>query len=65
MTFADSHCHLTDPQFDNDREAVITRARSAGVARFLVIGANGDFSHNERAIALARQHPDVFAVVGV
>lgn len=63
--FADSHCHLTDPQFDGDREMVLERARSAGVARFIVIGANGDFSHNERAVALARQHPDLFAVVGV
>jgi len=26
MTFIDSHCHLTDPQFDRDREAVIERA---------------------------------------
>ncbi|MCS6925170.1 MAG: TatD family hydrolase [Candidatus Binatia bacterium] len=65
MRFADSHCHLTDPQFDNDRDLVLERARSAGVARCIVIGATGDFSHNERAVALARQHPDLFAVVGV
>jgi len=63
--FADSHCHLTDAQFDSDREAVIGRARAAGVSRFIVIGATGEFSHNERAVALARANPDVFAVVGV
>jgi TatD DNase family protein len=65
MTFADSHCHLTDPQFDDDREAVIERARAAGVSRFLVIGATGDFSHNEKAVELAQQHADVFAVIGI
>ncbi len=61
----DSHCHLTDAQFDEDRDAVIARARAAGVGRFIVIGANGDFAHNERAVALAQQHNEVFAVVGV
>lgn len=65
MMFADSHCHLTDAQFDSDREAVIERARAAGVSRFIVIGATGDFSHNEKAVALAREHADVFAVIGV
>jgi TatD DNase family protein len=65
MKFADSHCHLTDPQFDHDREAVIERARTAGVSRFIVIGATGDFSHNEQAVELARTHADIFAVIGV
>jgi TatD DNase family protein len=65
MMFADSHCHLTDTQFENDREAVIARARAAGISRFLVIGATGDFSHNENAVTLARENTDVFAVIGV
>jgi TatD DNase family protein len=65
MIFADSHCHLTDAQFDHDRDAMLTRARAAGVTRFIVIGANGDFVHNEKAVALAQAHTDVFAVVGV
>src|SRR5262245_37543854 len=65
MTVSDSHCHLTDAQFDTDREAAIERARATGVSRFIIIGANGDFSHNEKAIRLAEEHADVFAVVGV
>lgn len=65
MRFADSHCHLTDVQFDADREAMLQRARDVGVSRFIVIGANGDFRHNEKAVALAQEHADVFAVIGV
>lgn len=44
---------------------MLARARAAGVSRFIVIGANGDFVHNEKAIALAQEQPDVFAIVGV
>jgi TatD DNase family protein len=65
MMFADSHCHLTDAQFDSDREATIEQARAAGVSRFIVIGATGEFSHNVKAVALAQEHADVFAVIGV
>lgn len=65
MILADSHCHLTDVKFDEDRDTMLARAREAGVSRFIVIGANGDFVHNEKAVALAQQHEDVFAVVGV
>jgi TatD DNase family protein len=63
--FADSHCHLTDSQFEADRNVMLQRARDVGVSRFIVIGANGDFGHNEKAVALAQEHPDVFAVIGV
>ena len=61
----DSHCHLTDPAFDPDREAVLARAREAGVGAFIVIGATGEFEHNVKAVELAGRHRDVFAVVGV
>lgn len=33
----DSHCHLTDTQFDSDRDAVIARARSGGVEKIVTI----------------------------
>jgi TatD DNase family protein len=32
----DSHCHLDDPEFDRDREAVVARARAAGVQAQIV-----------------------------
>ena len=65
MNFTDSHCHLTDIQFDDDRDAMLARAREAGVARFITIGATGEFWHNDKAVALTQEYADVFATVGV
>ena len=65
MHLTDSHCHLTDTKFDEDRDAILTRAREAGITRFITIGATGEFWHNEKAVALTQEQPDVFATVGV
>lgn len=38
----DTHCHLFDEEFANDVDAVIERARAAGVARAIVMGENAE-----------------------
>jgi TatD DNase family protein len=59
----DSHLHLDDQAFDGDREAVLARARAAGVGGLLTVGTSVDSSR--RAVALAGQHHDVFAAVAI
>jgi len=59
----DSHCHLDDPQFENDREAVIQRARSEGITYLVTIGC--DLLTSERAVSLAQQYPFIFSSIGV
>ena len=61
--FIDTHCHLNFSQFDADADAVLARARAAGVERVLVPGA--DLETSRRAVALAEQYVEVYAAVGV
>ncbi|HET9417326.1 MAG TPA: TatD family hydrolase [Candidatus Limnocylindria bacterium] len=60
----DSHAHLQHARFDGNRDAVIERAREAGIERILVPG--WDLASSEAALELATRHPDVIhAAVGV
>jgi len=59
----DAHCHLGDPAFDPDRDAVLARARDAGVTHVVVIGAT--LAETDRAVTLARTRPGLSATAGV
>lgn len=65
MNLADSHCHLDDAQFSSDREAVIERARAAGLKYMLAIGTGEGPPDLEAAVRLADMWPCVYATVGV
>lgn len=65
LELIDSHCHLDDRRFDEDREAVIARATAAGVRRMITIGASGPLQASEEAVRLAAEHPGIHATVGV
>jgi len=58
----DSHAHVGRPEFDQDRDEVLARAREAGVE--LVIEAGTDARSSRAAIELARRVPGVRAAVG-
>lgn len=59
----DTHAHLDDRQFDRDRAETIQRSLAAAVHCIITVGTNLDSSR--AAVALARQHPAVYAAVGV
>lgn len=59
----DSHAHVDGPEFDADRDAVLARARAAGVRRIVAIGAVGEPASAERAVAFAERCADVWATV--
>jgi TatD DNase family protein len=61
----DSHTHLDDAQYNEDRAAVIERARAAGVERVLAIGTGSGPPDLEAALRLAGEYPFVLATAGV
>jgi TatD DNase family protein len=64
--FVDSHAHIDGPEFDEDRDEVVARARAAGVSTILNIGTADPHSGSlERAVAVAEKYPDVYAAIGV
>ncbi|OAX54524.1 TatD family hydrolase [Xanthomonas graminis] len=64
MTLIDIGANLTHDSFDRDRDAVLQRARDAGVAQLVVTGASRE--HSPLALQLAQQHPGVlYATAGV
>jgi len=61
----DTHAHLNFPDFAPVLPAVLARAREEGVAGIIVIGAGRGSAGNREALALAREHPDIWAAVGI
>ncbi|WP_410216963.1 TatD family hydrolase [Paracoccus sp. (in: a-proteobacteria)] len=58
----DSHCHLDFPDFDGEHDALIARARAAGVTRMVTICTR---LRQEPAVrALAEAHDGVFYAAG-
>ena len=58
----DSHVNLHAPQFAADREAVIARARAAGVG--LMVTICDKVSAYDEVRAIAEAHPDIWFTVG-
>jgi TatD DNase family protein len=52
-------------RYADDRDAVIARARAAGVSTMVTIGAGGPMASNYAAVELAERTPDIFATVGI
>ena len=61
----DSHCHLDDPKYAADLDAVLDRAAAAGLTRMLSIGTGDGPPELDRAVRLADRYPQIYATVGV
>lgn len=59
----DSHCHLDFPDFAPERDAVVQRAREAGVGLMLSICTH--ISKFNQVLDIAQSYPDVFCTLGV
>ncbi|WP_373481955.1 TatD family hydrolase [Acetobacterium sp.] len=59
----DSHAHIDDQKFNEDREAVLENARAAGVE--LIINPGADEASSFRAVAMSEKYPMVYATVGI
>jgi TatD DNase family protein len=65
MDLVDSHAHIDFPQFADDREAMLQRARDAGVGTLLAIGTGPGPEKLDAAIPFAEQHDWIYTSVGI
>jgi TatD DNase family protein len=59
----DSHCHLDFPALAEERDAVLARARAAGVGTIQTIGTR--LNTFAQVLTIAEANPDVYCSVGV
>ena len=66
LQIIDSHAHLEFEQFDADREAMIERARAAGVEALLAIGSGTSPADRlDAAIPFAERYDWIYATIGI
>jgi len=58
----DSHCHLDFPDFAAELDAVVARARAAGIGRLVTISTR--VRRHAQVLAIAEKFADVFCSVG-
>ena len=61
----DSHAHIDDPRFDDDRDQVLQRAWDAGVQRILTIGNGRGPDDMGGGIPIAESHEWILTSVGI
>jgi TatD DNase family protein len=65
MDLIDSHAHIDSPQFDEDRDATLARARAAGVSTILAIGTGPGPEKLDAAMPFAEAHGWIYTTVGI
>ena len=62
-TFIDTHAHLYDERYDDDRAEMMARAAEAGVTQIISMGDT--MAASAQVVADAEQYPTLYAAVGV
>lgn len=65
MELIDSHAHVDAPQFAGDREAMLGRARAAGVTTLLAMGNGPGPEKLDAAIPFAEAYEWIYTTVGI
>ena len=63
MELFDSHCHVNEEKFDEDREEVLARMAEHGVTRYAVIGS--DKATSAACVEYRRSHGNAVCAVGI
>lgn len=61
--YFDSHAHYSDPQFDRDRDVLLSALPEAGIEG--VVECASDFQSGEKVLELAQKYDYVYAAIGV
>src|SRR5215470_5279000 len=61
----DSHAHLDDSRFNEDRDAVIQRAWDAGIRKILTIGNGAGPDNMGCGITIAQTHDWIYTSAGI
>ncbi|MBQ8615705.1 MAG: TatD family hydrolase [Clostridia bacterium] len=59
----DSHCHLTDKQYENEVDKIVSNFLQVGVEKVITIGY--DPQHNLKAIELSNKYDCVYCAIGI
>jgi TatD DNase family protein len=65
MNLIDSHAHVDVSDFDADREAMLDRAKAAGVGTLLAIGSGPEIEKLGAAVPYAEAHDWIYAAAGI
>ncbi len=63
MEFFDSHSHLTDEKFNDDRESIINEIKKESITKWTTVGYNVESSR--KSIELANKYDFIYATVGI
>ncbi len=63
MKFIDSHCHIDFPEFDHDRDAVVSHCGRLGVSKLIVPGV--DAINWPRVLKTCKEYPGLYPALGL